>query len=461
MTRSSRGRVPSGSPTIVTVVTRTYVVGLALAAASIVLVSAVVGSGVVIWRDDQGALALGRTFATELDDHAPSSADRVVRHEIAEQHWSARRIEVWQGTDRLGAEEAEGTLREFGSRGSGACESTSIAGRSERVCVIHSRTGTAIVVASELGPMLVAMWPMLAAVASVALVVTLLFGLLGRRALAQSLAPLSRFEAEVAAVPARSGSRSVTHAWGSAEIDSLATTFNAMLGRIDEAIVREQRFVSDAAHELRTPLTRLRAQLELAREELREGKSIDARLVASVRTAVELADTTEALLAMARETMGTSEPVELADVIETCIARLESAEQGRIHFVRGASAIADGVEPLLVLATSNLVDNALKYGQGAIEVTLETEANQVVEIVVSDAGPGIPDDELTRIRAPFVRGTSSGAVRGAGLGLALADHVARLHEGSLVLENRTPRGFRARLAVRRWKAPDREQARGL
>ena len=445
----------SDSPSIVVRVGRTYVTGLALAAVSIVVVSAIVGSGVVVWRDDQSALALGHLLATELEDHAdaPSTHDEVVRHELAEQHWFARRIEVWREGERVGGVASEGTLSAYAGGASDRCVLTRIAGSSERVCTVRAQTNETIVVASELGPMLAAMLPMLLAVALVALVVTWAFGLIGRRALASALAPLSRFEAEVAAIPARARPRNVTRAWGSSELDSLAATFDAMLARIDEARAREQRFVSDAAHELRTPLTRLRGQLELAREELREGKPIDARLAASVKTAIELASTTEALLAMAQGTSDHAEPIELEDVIDDVVARLGEGERRRVRIVPGGQAIADGVEPLVVLAAGNLIDNALKHGAGPVEVTWCDDAlTSLVTIEVSDEGPGIPVDELDRIREPFVRGVGSRDVRGTGLGLALVDHVARLHGGSLALENREPRGLCATLAVRRWRA---------
>jgi signal transduction histidine kinase len=417
---------------IVARVARTYLVGLALAASCIVIASASFGALVVVWRDDEGAIAVGRTLATELEDHVdqPSSFDRVARHELAEQHWVARRIEIWLGPERLGAPTSEGALGSFATRPSGRCEMARIGGKSERVCVVRASVGASIVIASELAPMLGAMLPMVGVVALVALAVTILFGLLGRRALARNLAPLSRFEAEIAALPARARSRSVTQAWGSTEIDSLAGTFNAMLARIDEAIAREQRFVYDAAHELRTPLTRLRIQLELAQEEAREGKPVDARLVASIRTAVELADTTEALLAMAQNEMGASEPVELTDVVESILSRLEPSLRDRVRVTSTIGPIASAVEPLVVLE----------------------EDEGLVTIRVDDRGPGIAEDELARIREPFVRGSSSQGVRGAGLGLALADHVARLHGGALTLERRDAEGLSARLAIRRWRS---------
>ena len=438
---------------IVARVARTYLVGLALAASSIVIASASFGALVVVWRDDDGAIAVGRTLATELEDHVdqPVSFDRVARHELAEQHWVARRIEIWLGAERLGAPANEGALGTFATRPSGRCEMARVDRQWERVCVVRASVGASIVIASELAPMLGAMSPMVGVVALVALAVTILFGLLGRRVLARNLAPLSRFEAEIAALPARARSRSVTQAWGSTEVDSLAGTFNAMLARIDEAVAREQRFVYDAAHELRTPLTRLRIQLELAREEARDGKPVDARVVAAVRTAIELADTTEALLAMAQNETSASEPVELTDVVESILSRLEPAERERVRVSSTSGPIASAVEPLVVLAAANLVDNALKYSPGDVDVVLEEEEG-LVAIRVDDRGTGIAEDELARIREPFVRGSSSQGVRGAGLGLALADHVARLHGGALTLERRGAVGFSARLAIRRWRS---------
>jgi signal transduction histidine kinase len=436
----------SAPDSIVRRVARTYVVGLALAALTIVVVSAFVGSVVVVWRDDHDALALGRLLATELEDHEdPTSHDRVVVHELAEQRWFVRHIEVWNGDDRIGGPESEGTLRALAAHAPGTCELSGAA----RACIVRASTGEVVVVASDLAPMLGATLPLLIAVALVALAVTIAFGVIGRRAIARSVEPLARFEAEVAAMPARAGKRTITRAWGSTELDSLASTFQAMLERIDEAVAREQRFVSDAAHELRTPLTRLRAQLELAREELRDGRPVDERLGAAVRTAIALGDTSEALLALARERLDTPEPLELADLVDACLERLDEGERARIA-VQRCPASASGVEPLLALAVANLVDNALKYAEGPIEIVMDGATDEV-SVAIHDRGPGIPEGELDRIRAPFVRGRATGEVRGSGLGLALADHVARLHRGRLELVNRAPSGLVARVVVPAWR----------
>ncbi len=439
------------SPSLVAQVSRAHTALLVLAALAIVVVASIAFAGVVVVRDDAEALALGRLLAMELDDHH-GNHDRVVRHELEEQRWFERTIEVWRGEDRIGGDEGAGRLAAFAGRADGTCEHAVVGGARERVCIVRTGSDEAVIVASDVGEMLASMAPMVGTLALVAAIVTLAVALVGRRVVARALAPLGRFEAEVAAVPPRGPFGRLTDRWGSRELDSLSATFGAMLERIDLAVAREQRFVADAAHELRTPLTRLRAQLELARAEHAEGKPVDERLAASVRTAIELATTTEALLAMARDSMGTSEPVELADVVDTCVARLEPGLRARVK-VSEASALADGVEPLLVLAVGNLVDNALKYAPGEVEIEVSATDAEVA-VRVADRGPGIDGSERERVLEPFVRGASAEGIRGAGLGLALASHVAQLHQGALTLDRREPRGLVATLSMRPWSGAE-------
>jgi signal transduction histidine kinase len=438
---------------IVDRVARAHVLGIALAASAIVLVSAIALSIVAVWQDDVAAIALGRTLAIELSEPSESDAarDGFIRTELAEQHNFARRIEVWRHGARLGGDGTPDRLARFEPSSDGACVIATVHEVRSRVCVVRASTGESIVLATELARPLGAVVPLIATIAVVALAVTLLFALLGRRIVRESVAPLARFEAEMAGLPARAAARAITKKWGASEIDSLAATFAALLTRIDEATARETRFVSDAAHELRTPLTRLRAQLELAREELRDGKPIDARLDASLRAAIELATTTEALLAMARGEIGKTEAIELDDVAEAVLAKLDDADRARVSFAPSAHAATEGVAPLLELAATNLVDNALKYTRGAVHVRV-VESGEHVSLTVDDEGAGIADDDLARVREPFVRGAAADGVRGAGIGLALVDHVARLHGGTLALENRAPSGLRAAIVVRAWRA---------
>jgi signal transduction histidine kinase len=116
-------------------------------------------------------------------------------------------------------------------------------------------------------------------------------------------------------------------------------------------------------------------------------------------------------------------------------------------------------DPLLVAqAMSNLIDNALKYGQksGTIAVVATQRADKAIEIAVSDDGPGIPDDEKRKVTERFYRRDASRGTPGVGLGLSLVAAVAKLHGGSLKLSDNHP-GLRATLVLAPMAMP-RKQA---
>ena len=98
-------------------------------------------------------------------------------------------------------------------------------------------------------------------------------------------------------------------------------------------------------------------------------------------------------------------------------------------------------------AVSNLVDNAIRYAPGPIEIQAHEGAGRVV-IEVLDRGPGVPASEAERLKRPFTRlDESRGGLGGAGLGLAIVDRIARAHGGSLELDAREGGGLAARLEL--------------
>jgi signal transduction histidine kinase len=102
----------------------------------------------------------------------------------------------------------------------------------------------------------------------------------------------------------------------------------------------------------------------------------------------------------------------------------------------------------LAQAVGNLIDNALKYvaENGRIWVAATPGAVGTVEITVADDGPGIPDDEKSKVLERFYRGDASRGTPGAGLGLSLVATVAKLHGGALVLGDNHP-GLKATLSL--------------
>lgn len=440
------------SPSIVRSVVRAHVIALLLAAVAIVVVGTAVAALVIVARDDATAVAQARTLGSELDNHAadtPPQLDVLIRHELEEQRWFHRRTEVYRDGARLGG---GGPLLFEGWLGNpDGCSLAVLQGVRSRVCVIHEARNTAFVIASPLAPILASLAPIVGAVSLVTFASAFVFALIGARVVTRRLAPLSAFERTLTTLPPLGADRNVPTEWGAAEVDTLAATFNDLLRRIDDAVERERRFVADAAHELRTPLTRLRGQLDLAIAELKDGVSAEARLGAAARNCMDLARTTEALLALARDEIVAEEVVNLADLARAQQEALEGDAVARLSVKGDDEVLVRGDEALLSLAVRNLVENAMKYTNDAVTITVTSSANAAI-VVVADCGPGIPASEIGRVCEPFVRGRERiKSVRGTGLGLALARHVAVLHEGSLELRNRSERGLDAELRLVPWR----------
>ncbi len=252
-------------------------------------------------------------------------------------------------------------------------------------------------------------------------------------------APLSRFAAAVDRFGA-DGDESVLREEGPEEIRRAARAFNRMQRRILRLIEDRTRMLMAISHDLRTPLTRLRLRLEDVSEPKHRQRMLDdiALMDGSIASAV----------AYVREG-GTREAPEMADLpslLETVCSHFEDA--GHPISYEGPRHLTVQCLPLaLERGISNLVDNAVKYGT-AVTVRLDaTQAGQV-SIDVEDDGPGIPDAEKARVVEPFYRADEARRhVGGFGLGLAITATVARHHGGTLTLQDRAPRGLRARLTI--------------
>jgi signal transduction histidine kinase len=120
-----------------------------------------------------------------------------------------------------------------------------------------------------------------------------------------------------------------------------------------------------------------------------------------------------------------------------------------------ASTTVFGHRQILAQALGNLLENAIKYSAPNSVLRLRVRPGQLAgasEIVVEDTGPGIPPNAREQAMRPFVRLETAGEMPGAGMGLAIAAAVARLHRGRLILENAEP-GLRVRLQISVPQAP--------
>jgi two-component system sensor histidine kinase TctE len=232
------------------------------------------------------------------------------------------------------------------------------------------------------------------------------------------------------------------------EVRPLVDSLNRLFGLVNAQAESQRRFIADAAHQLRTPLAGLQAQVEAWAQAANAAKSADGmvrlrteqvnKLRGATRRTSQLANQ---LLALSRADARTiqAQPMQRVDLKELCEAILEAhldaatAKRIDLGLDTGAAQVM-GHEWLLRELLGNLVDNAVKYTPQGGTVTIRCglrEGNAFVE--VEDDGPGVLPAERQRVLERFyrVRGTEG---EGNGLGLAIADEIARVHRSQLELQ---------------------------
>ena len=224
---------------------------------------------------------------------------------------------------------------------------------------------------------------------------------------------------------------------GSAEIVVAVKAFNDMQERLRRYVEDRTAMVGAIAHDLRTPLTRLRFRIESAPEEARGKMAGDID---------QMEEMISAALTFVRDTSrpGERTRLELSSLLESVCD--EMAETGfDTEVERGEKVVLTGDPIALRRLFTNLLENAVKFGDRARARVYSDEANAFVEI--EDDGPGIPPDELERVFDPFYRREPSRSRQtgGAGLGLAVVRSVARGHGGDVALINRPGGGLTARV----------------
>jgi signal transduction histidine kinase len=244
------------------------------------------------------------------------------------------------------------------------------------------------------------------------------------------------------------------------EFDRMAESINTMLERIARLMDGVRQVSNAIAHDLRTPITRARARLEDAALHARS----EAELRAGVERAVSDLDNVtavfQALMRIAEIEVGARRSafaeVDLGPLLAD-LAELYSAvaeENGlSLHLAVPDTLAILGDRDLLQQAVANLLDNAIKFSPDGGRITLSAaRADRLVWLSVSDEGPGIPEADRPRATERFFRGETARSTPGSGLGLALVQAVALLHEGTLQLADAHP-GLCATISLPAMGAP--------
>ncbi len=281
----------------------------------------------------------------------------------------------------------------------------------------------------------------------------LLASLAGYALAAAALRPVETMRRRAAAVTAaKQGVLPVPRARD--EISRLAVTLNDMLGRLGAALDHERRFVADASHELRTPIALLRTELELALRRPRSPEELRLALVSALEETERLSRLAEDLLLLARAEDGSlplrPERTDLEGVFENVARRFAARARGAGRNVRAepTSVVVDADPARVEQALDNLVENALSYGAGDV-VLFAASIDGVVELHVTDAGPGFDEAFLNRAFERFSQADEARGGGGAGLGLSIVQLIAAAHGGSAGAANRPQGGADVWLSVRR------------
>ena len=229
---------------------------------------------------------------------------------------------------------------------------------------------------------------------------------------------------------------------GARELRDAARAFNTMQERLHRYLDSRTGVLAAMSHDLKTPLTRLRLQVET----LIDDAALRARLG---RELDEMESLVRGALALFRglDEQEAIEPIDLDALIES--VRHGFVEMGHEVSVIGHSAGPfPGRPQALKRCLTNLVSNAVKFGERA---HIEVHDGAALRIVVSDEGPGVPQESLERVFEPFFRLESSRNrdTGGTGLGLSIARDVAQAHGGTLRLRNRPQGGLEAELRLSR------------
>ena len=243
------------------------------------------------------------------------------------------------------------------------------------------------------------------------------------------------------------------------EFDRMAESINTMLERIARLMDGVRQVSNAIAHDLRTPITRARARLEDAAEHAASEVELRAAVERAVADLDGVTSVFQALLRIAEIEAGARRaafaevdlgPL-LADLAELYGALAEE------HGLSLTLAVPDtltvlGDREMIQQAVANLVDNAIKFSPPGGRVRLVCSAvDRRVRISISDEGPGIPEADRGRATERFFRGERARNTPGSGLGLALVQAVAMLHDGALVLEDASP-GLRAVITLQATKS---------
>jgi len=262
-----------------------------------------------------------------------------------------------------------------------------------------------------------------------------------------ALAPVRRLTAATETVTETGDLSQRIEATGNDELTRLATSFNAMLGALEESTRAQRQLVADASHELRTPLTSLRTNIEVLASDRMLPPGERERLLSDVIEQLgEMTTLIAELIDLARGEQHVAEPEEVRlDLLAADAVERARRNRPKVTFVTSfEESTVHGVPSTIERAVANLLDNAAKWSPSGGDVEVGVHAGTVT---VRDHGPGIADEDLPYVFDRFYRARAARGLPGSGLGLAIVRQVAKAHGGTVVAEHADGGGTRVVLRL--------------
>lgn len=238
------------------------------------------------------------------------------------------------------------------------------------------------------------------------------------------------------------------------EFKQLADTFDLMLERLDAAFTSQKRFVANAAHELRTPLAAMRTAIDVTLAKPHRTPEQLEDMAERVRSSTERAEATiEAMLTLATSELGatTAGMLDLATAAEDALDSVTTAIAERKITVDAVlePAPAHGDRVLLERMIANLVENAVRHNQSGGWIWIRTYARDGSTVfAVVNTGPEVSPEQLPGLFEPFARASDRLDFReGVGLGLSIAEAIARAHDAVITASPRPGGGLQLSITL--------------
>src|SRR3989338_763706 len=265
-----------------------------------------------------------------------------------------------------------------------------------------------------------------------------------------SLKPLNYFSKRIGQITEMNLNERIDKRGIDKELQPLASSFNTMMGRLEESFLRQSQFLSDASHDLKTPtsviksycdvtLSRERTPLEYS-EAMENISEMANRISIIINRILEISRLESKIFSL--NIVG----MDLKDLIGNVLKLLEPSAllKGVKISLSGEDIKVRGDRERLTEAFINIIDNAIKYNRNSGSVEIKTGSKEGRAIIsVEDTGIGIPESEKERIFDRFFRvDTSRSVVAGSGLGLSIVKAIINAHNGSIEVESEVGKGSR-------------------